>query len=193
MHIQLVPTASVRSTKRPRVLIAGGGVGGLAAALALRARGITDVTVLEREATSSAAARSTGLALWPNAMRALRLLDPSLQLDKSIAAAGVVLKGSDFSFDGVHTASSTSFESYLPSYGHEAVTLRWRALTSELASHLPLDCIRYDVAVRGYELHPDGSVCAILDSGRRPREWGRSCCRPAVRTVRHSADACGGG
>ena len=69
MHAQVVPSMSARSAKRPRVLIAGGGVGGLSAAVALRARGIKDVTVLEREASSSAAARSTGLALWPNAMR----------------------------------------------------------------------------------------------------------------------------
>ena len=52
-------------------VIVGGGIGGLAAAVALRRIG-WDVTVLERarEFTEVGA----GLSLWPNGLRALELL-----------------------------------------------------------------------------------------------------------------------
>ncbi|MGV1013775.1 MAG: FAD-dependent monooxygenase [Methyloceanibacter sp.] len=59
-------------TKRGRpVLIAGGGIGGLAAAAALGARG-RNVTVLERGTFSDAT--GAGIQLGPNATRALRAL-----------------------------------------------------------------------------------------------------------------------
>lgn len=55
----------------PSAVVVGGGIGGLAAALALRRIGWR-VTVLERAAEFKEV--GAGLALWPNAMRALAVL-----------------------------------------------------------------------------------------------------------------------
>src|SRR5919205_2427139 len=54
-----------------KVLISGGGIGGLVTAIALRQQGI-DVTILER--TTELRPVGAGITLWINAMKALRRL-----------------------------------------------------------------------------------------------------------------------
>src|SRR5207244_6736901 len=56
-----------------RVLVAGGGIGGLATAIALKQVGI-DVTVFERAPDLRALEVGLGIHLWQNAIRALRKL-----------------------------------------------------------------------------------------------------------------------
>ena len=57
--------------RQQKALIAGGGIGGLAAAIALRQAGF-DVKVFEREAQPSEI--GAGVAIWPNGARALQSL-----------------------------------------------------------------------------------------------------------------------
>jgi 2-polyprenyl-6-methoxyphenol hydroxylase-like FAD-dependent oxidoreductase len=58
-----------------KVRILGGGVAGLAAAVALRRRGVRDVVVLERDTRSDQEARpGHGMILMPNGVTALRVL-----------------------------------------------------------------------------------------------------------------------
>ncbi|WP_206184944.1 FAD-dependent oxidoreductase [Thermoactinospora rubra] len=71
---------------KPRVLVVGGGIGGLAAALALRNAGAS-VTVCERAAEPRAARAGHGLVLWHNAVLALRRLG----LDREIQKIGYEL------------------------------------------------------------------------------------------------------
>ena len=66
----------------PKVLIAGAGIGGLTAAIALRARGI-DVEVYE--AAPQLPASGTGLGLASNATKVLRAL--GIDLGRGNAAA----------------------------------------------------------------------------------------------------------
>lgn len=68
-----------------KALIAGGGIGGLACAVQLRAHG-WDVTVLERAAEPPAT--GTALGMWPSALRALDALDPRLGLGDTVRALG---------------------------------------------------------------------------------------------------------
>jgi 2-polyprenyl-6-methoxyphenol hydroxylase-like FAD-dependent oxidoreductase len=68
-----------------RVVVVGGGIGGLTAALALRADG-HDVIVLERRETSEEA--GAGISLWPNAMRVLRGLGVGEALEASAMSDG---------------------------------------------------------------------------------------------------------
>ena len=65
------PHSSPRPSGPRRALVVGGGVGGLAAAIAIRSAG-WEVEVLERGTVR--AAPGAGLALWPNGVRALRAL-----------------------------------------------------------------------------------------------------------------------
>jgi 2-polyprenyl-6-methoxyphenol hydroxylase-like FAD-dependent oxidoreductase len=64
-----------------RVLIVGGGIGGLTLAIALRQRGL-DAAIFERAPALEVA--GAGIALWPNALRALR----TIGLDGEVIAAG---------------------------------------------------------------------------------------------------------
>src|SRR5262249_40479654 len=64
-------TVSLRMTRAPRIAIVGGGVGGLAAALALERR-CAEVVVCEQSAALSDI--GAGLNLSPNALMALRAL-----------------------------------------------------------------------------------------------------------------------
>ncbi|MYV67652.1 NAD(P)-binding protein [Streptomyces sp. SID2131] len=62
-------------TRRRSVVVAGGGIGGLAAAAGMAARGL-DVTVVER--AGRIGARGSGLVLYPNGVRAIDALSGRL-------------------------------------------------------------------------------------------------------------------
>lgn len=68
----------------PRVIIVGGGIGGLTTALALQHAGM-DSVVLERANSVDDLSLGAGLHLWSNALCALQKID----LAKSVAAIGV--------------------------------------------------------------------------------------------------------
>jgi 2-polyprenyl-6-methoxyphenol hydroxylase-like FAD-dependent oxidoreductase len=79
-----------------RALVVGGGIGGLAAALALQRRG-WHVRVLERRTMSAVTAQpGSGISIWPNGIRALAALGVHEQV-----LAGATLAGRS----GVRTAS----------------------------------------------------------------------------------------
>jgi salicylate hydroxylase len=64
-------------TRSPRIAIIGGGIGGLAAALALERRGAETIVCEQSPAASEIGA---GLHLSPNALKALRVLGSRTQL-----------------------------------------------------------------------------------------------------------------
>src|SRR5579862_7556596 len=74
-----------------RVLVAGAGVGGLTAAIALRGAGL-EVTVCEQMAEPGSSLVGGGFHLWPNAARALR----EAGLDERARAIGAPLERTEF-------------------------------------------------------------------------------------------------
>src|SRR5437588_363757 len=60
--------------KDTNVVIVGGGIGGLSAAIALRQVGI-QATVFERSTERRKMEVGGGFTMWPNSMKALRVLD----------------------------------------------------------------------------------------------------------------------
>jgi 2-polyprenyl-6-methoxyphenol hydroxylase-like FAD-dependent oxidoreductase len=74
-----------------RVLVAGAGVGGLTAAIALRGAGL-EVTVCEQMTEPGSSIVGGGFHLWPNAARALR----EVGLDERARAQGAPLERTEF-------------------------------------------------------------------------------------------------
>ncbi len=71
----------------PEVMIAGGGIGGLTAAIALHRRGIP-ARVFERAPSVDRVQLGAGLHLWSNALRALQVLN----LDEAVVDVGTVMR-----------------------------------------------------------------------------------------------------
>ena len=71
----------------PEVLVVGGGIGGLTAAIALQRRGIP-ARVFERAPTVDRVQIGAGLHLWSNALRTLQVLN----LDRAVVEIGTVMR-----------------------------------------------------------------------------------------------------
>ena len=93
-------------TQRPplRVIIAGAGIGGLATCLALRRVGV-DAHVYERAVTLKADA-GTGIALWPNGLKALRAI--GADVERQVAERGADVKGVRFGVLRENVSSNTN-------------------------------------------------------------------------------------
>ena len=106
-----------------RAVVAGGGIGGLAVAIALREAGL-DVTVLER--SQELQPIGAGLSIWPNGVRALRTLGLGELADPAHAlAAEGALRRSDGSELAAFDASAIEARFGAPLVGlHRADLLR---------------------------------------------------------------------
>ncbi len=160
------------------VAVAGAGLGGLTAALALLNRGF-DVKVFEQ--SSELREVGAGVQLGPNAMRVYA----ALGLDRTIAGfsfvpeAHVVRSGKT----GAAIATTQMKGVYEAQYGIGFHTMLRADLQNALAAHLPSGvlqfgkkCITVDSRADGVTLHfEDGSAAdAAVDGGRRRHPFGRS-------------------
>ncbi|WP_454356509.1 FAD-dependent monooxygenase [Streptomyces calvus] len=130
--------------------VVGGGIGGLAAALALHRRG-WHVEVLERapEFTEIGA----GISLWPNALHALK----TLGLADTVRALGAVESGGGVRDRRGRRLSRTDNAELERRFGHPLVVLHRADLLRALAGALPAD-----------SLLPDSEVTAVHDDGGQP-------------------------
>jgi 2-polyprenyl-6-methoxyphenol hydroxylase-like FAD-dependent oxidoreductase len=142
-----------------RVVIVGGGIGGLTAAVALQAVG-WEVVVCERAPELREVA--AGISLWPNAMRALRRLG----LGEAVEAAGAVATGSRArTWDGV-PLGPCMVDELAGRFGAPLVVLHRAFLRGILRSaldgrilRLGAECIAVEPAARGATVHlVDGGV-----------------------------------
>jgi len=138
-----------------RVVVIGAGIGGLAAALALRRIGI-ETLVIERAARIREV--GAGLAIWSNAINALRELGLE---DKVMSSASVIDRHLVHSSRGRFIAR-TEFSELTRMAGAPSVCIHRGVLLKTLLEALPPDSVRSGSRCASFE----GSA-AILESGER--------------------------
>ncbi|MFC5753264.1 FAD-dependent monooxygenase [Actinomadura rugatobispora] len=156
-------------------VIAGGGIGGLAAAVALSRRGWR-VEVCERAAEFTEI--GAGLSLWPNALRALA----ALGLDGQVREVGAVEAGGGVRDRTGRWLARTDNAVLEARFGAPLVVLHRAELIRILAGALPDGALRPSTTITG--VHDDGdAVVAEHDRGslRAALVIGADGLRSAVR------------
>ena len=135
-----------------RVAVVGGGIAGLAAALALRQRGV-EATVYERAPALREV--GAGIALWPNATRALRALHV---LDEVAARSGRAESVQILRPDGRLLAQISTARPDAPS-----LCVRRPDLLAALADPLPPEALCLGASLVGAETAADGVTLRFAD------------------------------
>jgi 2-polyprenyl-6-methoxyphenol hydroxylase-like FAD-dependent oxidoreductase len=139
-------------------IVVGGGVGGLAAALALRRAGLA-VTVLEAEPTPLEA--GAGLSLWPNAMHALGVLGVADQ----VQARGAVMDSHQTQrWDG-KVLGRANLDLHRR-HGAPGICIRRSDLLATLRSALGPEIVRTGATVTRLE-HASRGAAALVEGGGR--------------------------
>ena len=136
-----------------RVLIVGGGIGGLAAALALRREGFEPVVYERAPALLEVGA---AIAVWPNAFRVLERLGLG---EAVLARAGRIRRARWLSRDGREYNRFT-----FPETGSPAVALHRADLQGALLHALPAESVHLGKTFAGFEVEGEG-VRARFDGG----------------------------
>ena len=148
-----------------RVVIVGGGIGGLAACVALRRVGV-DAHVYER-ATELRSNVGTGIALWPNGLKALRCIGPDVE--REVASRGRAISGMRMGVvddtqpqnqresppslasklrDAAVSLAGAAFPRVMRArHGAGLVCVRWADAQAALASFLPPSVIHLDASI----------------------------------------------
>lgn len=128
-----------------RAVIAGGGLGGLTAAVALHRSG-WQVRVLERAERLEPV--GAGISLWPNALRALDSIGVDVR-----TGAGAVLAGQSGVRrpDGRWLARNDVADALQKQFGDRLLLIHRAELAELLAARLPADTVHTGVTVTGVE------------------------------------------
>tara|TARA_R110000751_G_scaffold288076_4_gene393323 strand:- start:180792 stop:182072 length:1281 start_codon:yes stop_codon:yes gene_type:complete len=155
----------------PTVLIAGGGIGGLALALTLHQIGVRPIVF---EAARQMRALGVGINIQPNAVR--ELLDLGIRRDEldqvglpALEWALVGMNGQDIYSEPRGQGAGYKWPQYAMHRGQFHMLL-YRKLIERAGS----DAVRLGARVTGYEKNDDGTVTAMVESheGQTHRETG---------------------
>ncbi|HWV00428.1 MAG TPA: FAD-dependent monooxygenase [Devosia sp.] len=140
-------------TNRPHIAIAGAGIGGLAAALALRQRGFAPV-VFEKKSAEQIRTEGVFLTLAPNGINALR----TLGLADAVVDAGLLTRGLAMFNERGKELSVMDYGSHRARFGAPSVTIGRGALGAALLdAALAKDIdIRFGRGIEAIGQHRDG-------------------------------------
>ncbi|HJZ93539.1 MAG TPA: FAD-dependent monooxygenase [Gemmataceae bacterium] len=144
-----------------RVLVIGGGIGGLAAAIALRRAGL-EVSVFERAPELREV--GAGLTLWTNAVKALRQLGVGPGVE-SLAAPLATSEIYTWNGKPIGTLDLGALSAQL---GAPTIGIHRADLQSALAAHLPSGVVHLGMTCEGY-VQDAGGVTARFAGGREER------------------------
>ncbi len=120
------------------VIIVGAGPIGLATAIGLHQRGITNLLVIEKARQFEKV--GAGLDLLPNGLKALKFLDPSAY--EKVKETGKT-KSSDWDYKDLKgrkiRSMSQDFDHWLNKYGEGRISIGWFDLQTVLREYLPAD------------------------------------------------------
>lgn len=148
-------------TRVRRVIVAGGGIGGVTAGIALRRRGI-DAVVLERAPSLDRVQVGAGLHLWSNALRALQVLD----LAEDVAAIGTVMRRQRYLSWRGRSLGSLDVEAISRALGAPTVGVTRPAFHRSLADALLAtgdDALRMGAEVTSFVQDADGVTARLAD------------------------------
>ena len=172
------------STETERILIVGGGIGGLTAAIALQRAGF-DVAVFERAGEMREV--GAGITLFSNALRVLR----ALGVEGSILARAAPLEHGDILDPRGRVLVATPVGEVSRALGAPSVALARSALLAALAAEIPRDALALGRTCVGFEEDDDG-VHARFEDGTLERGSllvGADGIRSKVRAAIHGESA----
>lgn len=139
-----------------RVLVIGGGIGGLATARALQLSGI-DCAVFER--VEEFRPVGAGLSLWSNAVKALRLLD----LEQAVIAAGETMQRSQLRAAGGEVLTNLPMAELERRSGAPTVAIHRADLQSILLNSLSAGTVRLGAECTAFEQGTEGVTARFAD------------------------------
>jgi 2-polyprenyl-6-methoxyphenol hydroxylase-like FAD-dependent oxidoreductase len=146
-----------------KALVVGGGVGGIASAIALRQIGI-DSIVFERRTDLEKIQSGAGLLLWQNAMRALQRIN----MAKQVEASGGIVDRMEWRNPRGDFIAQWPVEAITREVGAPAVGILRATLSTTLAGGLEPDVLRLAANCLRFEEDPEGIV-VHLDDGTSHR------------------------
>ena len=150
-----------RNARRPVIAIIGGGIGGLAAALALRQRGF-EVTVFERSAALGEI--GAGIAIAPNAVKVLRALGREPRLIQQ-GFEPEAYTGWDWK-SGKPLFSTPRKGLHQKLYGAGYYHIHRADLHALLAEAIPPSVVRLGMECTGVEDGPSAAIASFADGTR---------------------------
>ncbi len=151
----------MQSSVSKKVIIIGGGIGGVTAAIALKRAGM-DVTVYER--AEELREVGSGLPLWTNALRALH----KLGLGDELGELGVQVTSVRVSTWRGDTLTDTSNDKYLKQLGTITIVVHRAELLALLLKTLGEDRVQLGMNCVGFTQDEIG-VCARFEGGQEVR------------------------
>ena len=165
---------------RPRILVAGGGIGGLTAAIALKQRGY-NVEVVERAPELRPV--GAGLTVQVNAMKAYARLGLA---EKVIAAGHVPTRGAILAADGT-VLSRLDVAGQMKEFGQPSVAVHRAELQRVLLEALQGVAMQLGVGVASFTQDADGVTVTLTDGSTRAADVliGADGIHSAVRAQMH--------